>query len=274
MLRRLVFTHIPKAAGSSVWRLLHQIAETQNLNLLAVGGASSTLANADLSDRTFAARGLRLKDYQIITGHVPFATAARYFMPAVFVTVLRDPRWQLISNYCSQPENKAKHDFGMSEFIAQVKASPNAEWALDNNQTRMLANEFRLGLPATSVMLEEAKANLFGRYEAVGNVQSIEVFHRSLAQLCGTPPGETPHTNATGAYGDYVGEEHLAFAAEVNAIDMQLYSWAQEHCISVGPSRIDAVSPPYPIRRSSLAAPLARLAVNGYRKLKSAPRPD
>lgn len=269
MLRRLVFTHIPKTGGSSVWRFLHQLAEKQNLSLLAIGGASSVLAKADLSARMLAARGLRLKDYQIITGHVPFATAARYFMPAVFVTVLRDPRWQLISNYCSQAEHRAMPDFAMSEFIARLQAQPMAEWALANNQTRMLANDFRLGLPATSAMLEEAKKNLYYQYRRVGNVQSLDAFHHDLAQLFAAPMGETPHTNATGAYREHVKEEHLAFAAEVNAIDMQLYGWALEGCIAVGPSRIDAVSPPYPDRRLSRRASLAPLVGRVYRRLKS-----
>ena len=147
---RLVFTHIGKTGGSSVASFLDRIVNACDLNMLTVAGASSLLATADLSERTLEAENLRLGDFQIIKGHVPFATARKYFMPARFVTVLRDPRWQLISNYCSQPSHMDKLDFGMSDFIASVEANPYAEWALDNLHTRMLCDHFNFRRPANS----------------------------------------------------------------------------------------------------------------------------
>ena len=182
---RLVFTHIGKTGGSSVAAVLDRIVNACDLNMLTVSGASSVLATADLSERTLHAENLRLSDFQIIKGHVPFATARKYFMPARFVTVLRDPRWQLISNYCSQPSNIEKPDFGLSDFIAEVSANPHAEWALDNLHTRMLCDHFNFRRPATQAMLRQAKTNLLRNYLLIGDTDALDTFFRSLGRLYG-----------------------------------------------------------------------------------------
>ena len=128
---RLVFTHIGKTGGSSVAAVLDRIINACDLNMLTVSGASSVLATADLSERALHAENLRLGDFQIIKGHVPFATARKYFMPARFVTVLRDPRWQLISNYCSQPSNMRKAGFrhvGLHREVSGPTPMRNGPW--------------------------------------------------------------------------------------------------------------------------------------------------
>jgi hypothetical protein len=262
---RLVFTHIGKTGGSSVAAFLDRIVSACDLNMLIVSGASSVLETADLSERTFEAEDLRLSDFQIITGHVPFATARKYFMPARFVTVLRDPRWQLISNYCSQHSNMEKPDFGMSDFIASVQAHPQAEWALDNLHTRMLSDRFNFGRPATQAMLRQAKANLLRNYLLIGDTDALETFFRSLGRLYGLKIDEPPRKNVTGAYRQHVTDGHLAFAAETNAIDMELLSWARAKNLFVAGQRRATITPRAATRPSELATTLMRRAITAIK---------
>ena len=264
---RLVFTHIGKTAGSSVNAFLEQVSRFRGADMLTVRGPASLYAQRRHFGRVLHLQGLSPRSFDIVAGHIPFATARYYFMPAQFVTVLRDPRWQLISNFCSQPPNKAIHRFNMDRFIPLMRANPNAEWAIDNMQTRMLCNDFRFCAPVTSAMLNDAKRNLQRYYSLVGDADDLPAFLAALARKCGAPGGELPRLNSTGEYQQYVNDEHLHFCEQWSAFDMDLWAWARSNLAErsdAAAGRIVALEPVLPspgwVERASTQA---RVAAHG-----------
>src|SRR3546814_2577595 len=131
---RLIFTHIQKAAGNSVNVFLERLRNERGTNILAVTGAASAIAKWPLI-RILRSEDVRVTDFDIITGHVPFSSAIPCLSPAVFVTVLRDPVDRLLSDYCSQPENRSRPDFGLSGLEERL-ASPSPEYAISDLQVR------------------------------------------------------------------------------------------------------------------------------------------
>jgi hypothetical protein len=120
----------------------------------------------------------------------------------------------------------AKPDFNMGAFVELMTANPNAEWAIDNLQTRMLCEDFAHRRSATRSMLDQAKSNLQQHYTLVGFNEELDRFYAALTGLYGLTPPPMPRANTTGNYKEHVTAEHLAFAAARNEIDMELYEWA------------------------------------------------
>jgi hypothetical protein len=230
MEQRLVFTHVAKAGGSSVNGLLHYPMVECAASTLAFAGSTTTYADPRLPLRLMRENGLDLNEFQIILGHLPFATARSCFGDAIFITTLRDPRWQLISSYCSQPTNQILADFGMKDFVAQIEGNPDAEWAIDNYQARTLSDNPNFHSRATKELLESAKRNLRKYYAVVGFADRLDEFAHAIGVLFGldrTLP-TISRLNETGHYYSHVTEEHLAFAERHNTLDMHLYAWARE----------------------------------------------
>jgi hypothetical protein len=228
--QRLVFTHIAKAGGSSVNGLLHYPMVECAASTLAFAGSTTTYADPGLPRRLVREHGLELDEFQIILGHLPFATARSCFGAATFVTTLRDPRWQLISSYCSQPANQILANFGMEDFVAQVEGNPRAEWAIDNYQVRTLCDTPDFECTATEAMLESAKRNLKQHYTIVGFADRLDEFAQALGTLFAMD-GRLPaisRLNETGHYHNHVTKEHLAFAERRNALDMRFYAWTRK----------------------------------------------
>lgn len=239
---RLVFTHIPKAAGSSVNATLSTVMVKCCESTLAYSGASSVYASPQLPLSLLEKHDLKLSQFGIITGHIPFSTARQCFAPATFITVLRDPAELLISNFCSQPDNKTRDDFGLGSFEARVRASPRAEWAIDNLQTRMLCDTPRFGKRAKRSMLESAKYNLQKFYRLVGFQDHLDSFMRGLDALYGLSLGGAVRHHVTGDYSQHVDRDHMEFAREWNWLDMELVEWARVEFAGFPP--IEAIGVP------------------------------
>lgn len=123
-----------------------------------------------------------------------------------------------------------------------MEVNPYAEWAIDNLQTRMLCDTPRFGVHVTQEMLEAAKRNLQQSYSLVGFQDRLDAFVHGLNALYALSMDVTPHFNDTGEYGQHVREEHLAFAARWNKLDMELYEWAHTRFAQV--PVLDAIGEP------------------------------
>jgi hypothetical protein len=86
--RKFVFVHIPKAAGTSLIRLL---------NDLFPGEVSAPFQNLDLCRDAAAVR--HLSGYRLISGHISGRDIARCFPDRDCFTVLRDPIERCLSAY-------------------------------------------------------------------------------------------------------------------------------------------------------------------------------
>ena len=69
----------------------------------------------------------------------------------------------------------------------------------------------------------------------------------------------------TGAYQEHVTDGHLAFAAEINAIDMELFSWARAENLFAAARRTAIITPPAASRPSGQATALMRRAITAIR---------
>ena len=127
-------------------------------------------------------------------------------------------------------------------------------------------------------MLGQAKANLLRNYLLIGDTDALETFFQALGRLYGVNIDESPRENVTGAYHQHVTEDHLAFAAEINAIDMELVSWALSKNLFAAARRRAIIKPRTATRPSDRATALIRRAITaikirGSRSMgKGAPR--
>lgn len=246
---RLVYTHLAKTGGNSITGFLNQIADEYGLNSLGISGSSSANASREHIENLLSRHGIRDKDLHIILGHIPFSVSRELFPGSLFTTALRVPEEQFISSYCSQPSNKEREDFGMSDFIAMVEENPYAEWAMDNHQTRMLCDEPDFGKPSNEAMLRSAKQNVKKHYALVGFKEHMEDYLRSLAALYGFPTTAIAFSrlNETGKYKPFIQSHHLEYARQRNALDMLLYEWARRQNFP----RTSHLTMPAPVARSA-----------------------
>lgn len=228
---RLVYTHIAKALGSTTNVLLSDIMHEYGLDTLAFSGASSVYADPTLPTTLLEKHELRLQDYSIITGHIPFSTARASFDPAVYITCLRNPIDHLFSSYCSQPENSSRADYGLDRFQQHMIENATAEWAIDNYQTRMLCDYPRFGQNVTTGMLRSAQRNLVDHYSIVGLQHLDEDFFSAICLLYDYDfdPSQLERHNVTGPYQRLLTDDHCAFAKKWNHLDIKLFRWAQKH---------------------------------------------
>lgn len=226
----LVYTHLAKAGGNSVTTFLNVISQKYALSSLGVAGTSSGNSDYKRIKEIMSEHSLNKDNFSIILGHIPFASSSKLFPESLFTTTMREPEWQLISNYCSQPLNIDKLDFGMSDFIDMLESNHYAEWAIDNYQTRMLCDDPCFGKPATEDMLEAAKINLKDNYALVGFTENMEDYFKSLGAMYGLSSVESTKSpiNVTGNYKPHVEQKHIDYARERNELDVSLYQWARD----------------------------------------------
>lgn len=229
-MKRLIFTHIQKAAGNSVNAFFDIIRDRCGANVLAFAGAPST----DLaSPQTILEQhGLDYQDFDIITGHVPYAAANACFGSALYTTVLRDPVARLLSDFCSQPFHQTLPDGGLSRLREAL--DERAEYAIDNLQVRMLCDRPNFGEPARLAMLNEAKYNLQTYYSVVGFAENFNTLLGELSRIYNVPPpGSWDRINATPPYEHKISDEDRVLAARYNRLDVELYAWARSQHFAV-----------------------------------------
>lgn len=185
--RRLVFTHIPKAAGTTLDYILGRIAGLRNEVRFRAKGtlygqflgqgkieAAADLRNANPSDIASA---------RFLVGHVP--TTAWDDIPgaadAAFVTILRDPVDRMISHY----------RYGIARKGWESDASPAdltlAGQMVDNLQVRQISGCLDASEPCTDAMVDSALEILRERYAVVGFADKFDAILGALIALLGWP---------------------------------------------------------------------------------------
>jgi Sulfotransferase family len=101
--RPVVFTHIPKAAGTTLDRILNAITFYQQARWLRVSG--TIYGQVFGSEKTEALDNYRrlsdrqLADVDVLTGHLPYGAHERLGRDCFKVTLLRDPVERCLSHY-------------------------------------------------------------------------------------------------------------------------------------------------------------------------------
>jgi hypothetical protein len=261
----LIFLHIPRAGGTSLWAMLRE-AHQDRVRRVRGKGLSGTFAEV----RDLAARGA--PGYDVIGGHVPFGVGRDCPKPVRYITVLRDPTDIVLSRHFK----RLRPEVQRRKKARDKAAAPDPEMALTevlrrqqaNPMTKLLSNAqvdgLQPGLTVTRRHLEEAKENLQRHFAAVAFVEDYEASVRRMAERLGWaavpqvaarnvgatqadgrgglgPSGlatqlsqlfrrPPPSTNGEGARSARKGypSEVYEVGREVHALDYELYAFARE----------------------------------------------
>jgi len=169
----LIFIHVPKAAGTTVNRLIER--EYPLFEIFSVDPVFSNWSRRHL----WSLPPERLKRFRIFKGHMPFGLHRILPQPATYFAVFRDPISRVISafyfmrNYALHPQywKFRRLNWQLEDF---VRNSPR-----DNVQTKMVAGA-RYEEPCTPEIFAQAKHNLRNHFSVVG---LSERFEDSLALM-------------------------------------------------------------------------------------------
>jgi hypothetical protein len=197
----IIFTHVPKTAGSTINRAAAQLLST------AVVGVKRPRDLDDLPDTI-----------RYVGGHVRFADAVERFPEATFIASLRRPLHRVLSHYMMllRDDPDAPEAVSFSAFYKHHITNKKR----DNLQCRFLC-----GKPDAQQALESIKTN----YALVWITERTdEVWPIVREMLTGEWRIETPERvmvapNAPPDYDDYLSDEDIAFVCADNQQDAILY---------------------------------------------------
>ena len=177
---RIFFFHIPKCAGTSVWKFLTKIYGRDKVFQIASADHVKTFNEEDADD---------LRRYAVIGGHHFLSTYQAklgalddYFK----VTTLRDPIERIISNY-----NFIRRDWRHKRY-REVRQSTFEDFAMHeapNAQTKLLADN--------TDDLERAIDTLDNWFDFCTTSDRADLLMRKLSEVAGVPFKRALHKNAS-----------------------------------------------------------------------------
>lgn len=226
----VIFTHVPKVAGTSIMRQLIQPNYSPE-EIKVYRGERDLLCS----------RG----GFRILTGHSTWGVQYLTGGDARLFTMLREPVERAISHYffIKQPflkegrhGNRKQHRLHNETPLAEIfernsrrKWRLSGTWLVDNMQTRYLAGYEHYWKPVDSAsLLQAAKHNLEHRYAVFGLQSHFDESVSHIAQTFDWRIGEnTKRAKATNIKKD-VTDADRADVARWNMLDQDLYDFAQE----------------------------------------------
>jgi hypothetical protein len=215
-MERVIFIHIPKAAGSTVRNIVARQYRPEEI--------------VALKDRVGHVPSLPLEkaaQARIILGHVHYGIHEQLPGSSTYVTLLRDPVSRVASLYRYILSNKKHHlhveasKVGLLEFIQ----GDLDRQEIENGQTRQIAGLIN-GWPDHRT-LDQAKQNM---KEAFGVVGVMELFDQSLVLLKRRLGWKRPfyaRMNVAKDSGPPPTEEVVESIRERNLLDIELYEFAR-----------------------------------------------
>ncbi len=219
----LLFVHVPKTAGSSLYSIFRTSLKPPELLKLHPNGETLTRINA-LPKR----HASRLK---VLYGHVDTQLAKQIVPLRQCVTILRDPVDRLVSYYAfAKHMNSGSH----SELARRISIT---RWIdalrlpeTDNGMVRRFSGLPEAGFGrCTSQMLERAKANL-AQFALIGLTERFDEFYALLANRLGLPMRiyVAAKVNTERPRFDQLPAQTLAELERRNELDRELYRFGAE----------------------------------------------
>lgn len=222
----IVFTHIPKTAGTTFLQILRD-----NVPAGGVGTVGNVFKGSGGSDpkpieRLRNAGALRTRHMYVLSGHLPFGASQHLPLETRYLTFLRDPVDRSLSQYYGFFKLNRRRQLPNEGSLEDVLREREI---YDNLQTRMLSSAPDPFGEVTDEILEQAKENLRDRFTAFGLAErfdeSLVLFKHALGlksvlyinQRVGTRPRA-----------EEVSADMRRVAEGSNRYDIELYDFAAD----------------------------------------------
>lgn len=243
----LIFTHIPKTGGMSLFTAFCGLFGTRIADLYNLSSSDPERAGPYCADRSLA----------LYCGHFPFGLHEWLDRPAYYLACLREPVARLISlyHYClpmfEKMRQRMRHGGLRAEalfingrnpdyyrdFIPCLEGSPDPDTffacpsaELDNGMVRRLSGVGLTPGPCPESALELAKANINRHYGAVGLLERYpETLSLIQARFGLIALNENKvNVNVRKDDGPKISSATLARLRALNALDIELYAWVSD----------------------------------------------
>lgn len=225
----VIFLHIPKAAGSTLYRQIQRHYEPTAT--LAIEGSRIRECMAEFDKRSAGQRA----QVRFVRGHMPFGLHRIIPGPSVYITCLRDPVDRIISRYyytLRRPDNYLHDTIVSQKMNLRDFVCSGVSTELDNDQTRRLSGVGRT-IPfgqCTTELLERAKRNIQEHFAVVGLSERFDETLLLINAALGWRTRYYVKINVTrnrpgiGA----IPKDTRGLIAENNELDIKLYRYAAE----------------------------------------------
>jgi len=266
--RTVVFTHIPKTAGTTLDQIMQAAALAHGAVWRRVRGTiygplPDTTREALVRFEAWDRDQLATLDY--LTGHLPYGIHARLPRSCLYVTLLRDPEAQLLSRF----------RFGVQRCLwpreTPVEELFQTRRLVDNPQTRQIAGLRDRHTECTPSTLAAALAHLQSDYAIVGITERFDDVLKALITLLRWPDVAYGRYHVVRLPLDEDVVERIAAAAErYYALDRALYDAAARRPVPWSADQFEGVVTGSERQRSVLVvSPSVRFAGRPYGLLDS-----
>ena len=237
---RIIFFHVPKCGGTSVHQGLARAVTLRGFGALHLDPEASRIAADAVGDDLLAFRDRWLvyhavqRRSHLIGGHFAYVPAlADLAEDYHLVTLLREPRSQLLSQFFYNRDKARSDHFGIDPGVS-LKEFLRSELALEvgANYVRTFTDPHLRAEARSPQALATALGNL-ERFDAVGALEHLGLWQARLSQILGRPVRfghENPSPTAKSARAAEVDPEARALADRVCAPNAAVY----EHALVLG----------------------------------------
>lgn len=218
--RIVIFLHLPKAAGSTLNRVIAQQYAPEQIYKL--GEKPPAVVAQELAEPGRA--GVRL-----LSGHVNFGIHSAVPGEFTYITVIRDPVERLLSHFHFArllPQHRLHDDIVAGRLTLRDLARQ-----LANLQTRYLASEAARGTAETAdaATLASAKENLNRHFSVVGLAERFDESLILMQRKLGWNVRPVRDSNVTRGRPKRAShsEDDLHAIREANPLDCELHDWAR-----------------------------------------------
>lgn len=224
----VIFLHIPKAAGSTLRRIIEK--EYQRDSILSLNSSSLSDCANEIGNLT----EVQIKELKFIQGHIEYGLHKYLPRSCTYITMLRNPAQRVISHYyyvLRTPNHYLHETVTANKMSLEDYIRSQITTELNNGQTRLLsgANKVHAGL-CSSEDLQAAKKHLEENFAVVG---LSEKFDESLLLLKQALNWRTPFYRSENITKNKQTTKNdlsslLKMIKEYNELDFELYRFAQE----------------------------------------------
>jgi hypothetical protein len=229
--RALIFLHIPKAAGSTLHRIIKR--QYPKRAIFTVDGSRIRESIDEFKSLSEEERA----EIRCLKGHMPYGLHQYLPRPSVYITVLRDPVDRIISHYyfvLRTPGHFLHQDVISKKMSLEDYVNSDLSSELNNGQVRLLSGLESVDSiyghgPVSRSVLEAAKANLQNHFFAVGLSERFEESVLLFKDMLGWTRTYFVKENVTQKRPTKsdVSKQILKRIEQYNALDIELYDFAE-----------------------------------------------